>query len=104
MKRFFKASLLISALAFSSTAVSKNHSVIIEGMQFNPNALTIASGDTVDWVNKDIVPHTATSTSKEFNSAVIQSGGTWRHAFKKPTSIDYACSLHPTMKAKLTVK
>src|SRR2546423_277336 len=31
-------------------------------MEFHPAVLTVAAGDTVVWVNRDIVPHTATAT------------------------------------------
>ena len=102
MTRILKASVLTALLAFSLNVEAKTHSVVIEGMQFNPAALTIAVGDTVEWVNKDILPHTA--TSKEWNSGVIQSEQTWKHTFKKAVLLEYACSLHPTMKAKLTAK
>ena len=39
----------------------KTHTVTIEAMRFQPETLTVAAGDTIVWVNKDVVPHTATS-------------------------------------------
>jgi len=39
------------------------HTVTIEGMQFRPQALSVALGDTVVWVNKDLVAHTARRAS-----------------------------------------
>ena len=49
----------------------KTHTVTIEGMRFQPEMLTVERGDTIVWVNKDIVPHTATSTSGGFDSKDI---------------------------------
>ena len=42
---------------------SKTHTVTVDGMRFQPDDLTVASGDTIVWVNKDLVAHTATSES-----------------------------------------
>ena len=35
---------------------AKTHTVTIEGMRFQPEVLTVARGDTIVWVNKDLVP------------------------------------------------
>ena len=40
----------------------------MENMRFQPQSLTVARGDTVVWVNKDLVPHTATSKAGGFDS------------------------------------
>lgn len=92
-----------SSVAFGKTKAA-THTVIIEGMKFNPDSLSIHPGDTVIWVNKDIVPHTATGLAREFNSGEIQAEHSWKHRFTKPGEISYACSFHPTMKAALSVK
>src|SRR5690348_11535731 len=38
--------------------------VVIDNFAFRPAKLTIAAGTKVTWVNRDDVPHTATSTQK----------------------------------------
>ena len=40
----------------------RRHVVEIRGMAFHPAVLEIHRGDTVVWVNRDFVPHTATGT------------------------------------------
>ena len=55
-------------LAAGERPESKTHTVTIEGMRFQPERLTVARGDTVVWVNKDLVPHTATSEAGGFDS------------------------------------
>ena len=52
--------------------------VIMEGMVFQPDVITVASGDTVVWVNKDMVPHSATSAAAGFDSKVIPANTSWR--------------------------
>jgi plastocyanin len=85
-------------------AKSKTHTVTIEGMRFQPDSLTIARGDTVVWVNKDVMPHTATSEGGSFDSQIIQSEKSWKFTARKKGEFDYTCTFHPTMKAMLHVK
>lgn len=82
----------------------QTHTVIIEGMRFQPAALTVAAGDTIVWINKDLVPHTATSAAGDFDSKDIQSSGSWRYKVSTKGDFAYICTFHPTMKAMLRVK
>jgi plastocyanin len=83
---------------------SQTHTVTIEGMRFQPEVLTVAPGDTVVWVNKDLVPHTATSKTGGFDSKDIQADKSWRYAIQTTGEFAYICTFHPTMKAMLRVK
>jgi plastocyanin len=60
----FALSLMWCTVALTGREHRKStiHTVTIEGMKFQPEELTVASGDVVVWVNKDPVAHTATST------------------------------------------
>ena len=82
----------------------KAHTVTIEGTSFQPEQLTISPGDTVVWVNKDPFPHTATSTTGAFDSGNIAPGKSWKFRATKKGELAYVCTLHPTMKARLTVE
>ena len=82
----------------------KTHTVTIEGMRFQPEVLTVAPGDTIVWVNKDIVPHTATSKTGSFDSKLIQADKSWRYTIHKKGDFAYICTFHPTMKAMLRVE
>ena len=83
---------------------SKTHTVTIEGMRFQPEVLTVSPGDTVVWVNKDLVPHTATSKEGGFDSKDIQADKSWRYTIQTTGEFAYICTFHPTMKAMLRVK
>jgi plastocyanin len=105
--RRLASALLLLACSLSAGAAQpatkpKIHTVKIEGMLFVPAALTIKPGDTVVWVNTDIVEHTATATA--FDSKMIAAGKQWKHTFKSKGSFDYACKYHPPMKGTLTVR
>jgi plastocyanin len=84
-------------------AKPKTHTVTIEGMRFQPESLTVARGDTVVWVNKDLVPHTVTSEGGNFDSQDIQADKSWRLTVRKTGEYAYICTFHPTMKARLHV-
>ncbi|MBB6611588.1 cupredoxin domain-containing protein [Pontibacter sp. Tf4] len=79
------------------------HTIRISQMQFNPATLTVHKGDTIVFVNKDIVTHDATEISgKAWKSPALASGDSWRMAATK--SAAFYCSFHPVMKGKIVVK
>jgi plastocyanin len=99
------ASIVCTAgLAASERARPKTHTVTIENMRFQPEALTVTRGDTIVWVNKDLVPHTVTSEKGDFDSRMIQAGKSWRYTVRTKGEFAYVCTYHPTMKAILRVK
>jgi len=65
---------------------------------------TVAPGDTIVWVNKDLVPHTATSKTGGFDSKGIEADESWSYTIRKTGDCAYICTFHPTMKAMLRVK
>lgn len=80
------------------------HTIVIEGMQFVPDTLEAKPGDTVEWHNKDIVPHNATADNRGFQSPTIAPNGKWKYKVRKKGEYTYLCTLHPVMKAKLIVR
>ena len=96
----------VAAAAFSIAALAaaaETHTVTIESLQFKPAVLTVRQGDTVVWVNRDVVPHTAT-TKPTFDSGEIAAGRSWKMVANKKGRYDYICTVHPTMKATLVVE
>jgi|SRR5687768_9535539 plastocyanin len=102
------ALILIFGAAVSLTAASsksKTHTVNMENMKFDPAELTVKAGDTIVWVNKDLVPHTATSAAKGlFDSGFMEAGQSWKYKVKGKGDVAYICTFHPTMKGLLRVK
>ncbi|MEO8199872.1 MAG: plastocyanin/azurin family copper-binding protein [Gemmatimonadota bacterium] len=102
------ASLLatgLSAATFLSAGTDPKHRYEIEirGMAFHPADLTIAPGDTVVWVNRDIFPHSATHKSL-WDTGTLTTGDSGRFIAQSRGEATYACTLHPTMTGKLLVK
>ena len=97
--------LLGPALVMGQTpSVPATTVVTIENVQFSPQTVSVHRGDRIQWVNKDLFPHTVTATNKAFDSGSIPAGGTWTYVAAKSGEFAYACTFHPTMKGSLTVK
>ncbi|HET7098483.1 MAG TPA: cupredoxin family copper-binding protein [Casimicrobiaceae bacterium] len=79
------------------------HTVVMDGVKYTPEALTIKRGDTVVWVNKDPFPHTVTAKGA-FDSRDIASGKSWRWTARKTGDYAYTCTLHPNMNGTLKVE
>jgi plastocyanin len=71
------------------------HTVTIDGARFSPADLILNVGDSVVWVNKDILAHTATTSTPGFDSKVIQPGKSWRYTVRRKGEFPYTCVFHP---------
>jgi len=80
------------------------HTVTIDGSRFEPETLSVVAGDTVVWVNKDLVAHTATSKAGAFDSGLIAPGKSWKYSTRRAGNFAYTCTYHPTMNGTLRVK
>ena len=81
------------------------NSIGIDNFAFEPKALTVKTGTTVTWVNRDDVPHLIISSTGKFpNSKVLDTNQQHSATFGTPGEYPYFCSLHPTMVGKLIVK
>jgi len=87
---------------FHSGAVKPvTHTVVIDASSYQPARLVVHRGDTVVWVNKDLIPHTATATSKVFDSKALAAGASWRLTVTASGPTDYRCLFHPTMAGRI---
>lgn len=83
--------------------VSRHH-VVIQALLFDPESLTVALGDTVQWDNHDIVPHTATSALGLWESGNIAPDSSWSTVIHQVGTLPYACRYHPTMTATIITR
>ena len=96
--------VLQAGVGFPALAAAETHTVVMEGVAFVPQTLTVKPGDVVMWVNKDLFPHTATAQHREFDSGEISPNKAWKYTAKQAGTFPYICTLHPTMKGTLVVK
>ncbi len=82
------------------------YQVVIDNFSFSPPTLTVRAGTTVTWINRDDVPHTATSTAKpkRFDSGALDTDGRYAHTFTEPGTYPYYCAVHPKMTGEIIVK
>ena len=78
--------------------------VTIKNFDFQPMAVNIAVGGQVIWKNLDGEPHTVTSTDGSFRSEALDEGDSYAFRFTKPGVYAYICTIHPRMRATVTVK
>lgn len=97
--------LLYDAAAAEPVAARKpaTHTVLIDGVKYVPETLTVKRGDTIVWINKDPFPHTVTSTGA-FDSHSIAAGKSWKLKPGKAGDYAYVCTLHPNMTGQLKVE
>lgn len=82
----------------------RTHTVEIREMEFHPGELRVSPGDTVVWINRDIVPHTATDPDSAWTSPPLSQGDRWRTVARALGTGTYICAFHPVMEAGLIVE
>ena len=89
----------------SPAPVPRRHVIEIRGMAFEPTELTVMRGDTVVWINRDIVPHTATASGAGgWDTGTLSQAESGRVVMRKAGRVPYFCQLHPTMRGRLIVR
>ena len=95
--------LVIAPLGLASvSAHAATIQIVMDKLVFEPAETAAKVGDTIEWINKDILAHTATATGGEWN-VVIAPKKTEKLVLQKAGTVDYYCKYHPNMKARLTV-
>jgi plastocyanin len=74
----------------------------MENLEIAPAEASAKVGDTVEWVNKDVLAHTATARNGDFD-VMLQPKKSGTFVLKKAGANDYYCRFHPNMKARLIV-
>lgn len=80
------------------------HRIRIEQFRFEPAITTVRPGDTLVFVNADVVPHTATAVDSTWDSGTIAPGGRWSTVVQKEWAQSYFCRFHPTMRGTLSLQ
>ncbi len=93
------------ATTASSSSASSSGGVTIKasGFAFNPPSVTVKKGQKVTWTNSDSAPHNVTSSDGTIKSKDFTNGQSFTYTATKPGTFHYICTIHPQMKATLTV-
>ena len=107
-RRIWYALGWLAVLARTGTACgtasrARRYEVDIRNLNFVPDTLVVAKGDTAAWTNHDIVPHTVTA-DREWDSGAVPNGGTFSWVAARAGAFHYRCAYHPTMVASVIVR
>lgn len=108
----FCAAICVWVLLNSCNQSNKNNAdamqpkvdtVVIQNMKFTPDTISINKGDTLVFVNKDIVEHNIVALpDSAWMSTRLKMGTTWK--ISPTVSTDYFCNIHVVMKGRINVK
>ena len=87
----------------AEAADGRAHVIEIRKLEFNPPALEVEPGDTIIWINHDLVPHTVTADDKSWDSPTLETGDEWLMVVRDGMLESYFCRFHPSMKAELRI-
>ena len=79
------------------------HRVVIEKFAFVPARLTVRPGDTIEWINADLAPHTATARDRTWDTGSLGKGANAGIVATIPGRLDYFCRFHPHMAGEIIV-
>lgn len=71
---------------------------------FTPREVRIRAGQSVEWINRDPVVHTATANDNSWGSELLQEGGRYVRRFDQPGRYPYKCLPHPMMTGVVIVE
>jgi plastocyanin len=98
--RIFGALVLV---VMAGAARAEVIQVKIDKVTYGPAEISAHVGDTVEWVNSDIVAHTATARNGAWDLMIMPN--TKKSVILKAAgTVDYYCKFHPTMKGQITVE
>jgi plastocyanin len=90
-----------SLVATTNSVHSKVIQVTINELKFSPGEVQAKVGDTIEWINKDVIAHTATARGRW--DVMIPPNGTGRVVLKRAGQAAYYCRFHPNMTANITI-
>jgi plastocyanin len=86
-----------------SSGVGQNK-IEIKDFAFNPQTITVKSGEKITWINRDEEPHTVVSVGKQFKkSSALDTDQTYTIVAGAPGTYSYFCSVHPKMTGTIVV-
>ncbi len=90
----FTVGFVLAAPALPARA-AQNHLITMTDYAFTPQFLTIATGDTVQWVNNGAAAHTATSNTSAWTNVILSPTQTSAMIpINAPGTYDYYCLYH----------
>jgi amicyanin len=88
-----------------AAVVDNKNKIEIKDFAFNPPTITVKSGETITWINRDEEPHTIVSVEKQFKkSPALDTDQQYTVTAGAPGTYSYFCSVHPKMTGTIVVE
>jgi plastocyanin len=94
---------LLRTVPSPAAAAAHTYTVIMDKMKFGPLPANLRKGDTIIWVNRDFIRHTATAADHSFD-VDLPAGAKGKTILNHSGAIPFTCRFHPGMKGVLQVK
>lgn len=99
--RFLAAFAMAAGTLAAMPARADTIRIIIDKLVFAPAEIAAKVGDTIAWVNRDGLAHTA--TVKGGWDVRIPPNKTASFVLKKAGDVEYYCRFHPNMKGRIAI-
>lgn len=78
--------------------------VNLRDVAFRPDTVWISVGDSVTWVNGDLLEHTVEAEDSSWSSGLLAAGQRYARVFGEPGEFPYVCGPHPHMRGIVIVR
>lgn len=99
------ASVLAAAVACGAAVVKADSTrieIAMRGNSFGPRRAEVSVGDTVVWINKDIVRHDAVKPGL-FDSGELRGGESYQWIAADTGVVQYRCTIHQRMRGEIRI-
>ena len=101
----FSVLALAGEMKDTGTSGVGQNKIEIKDFAFNPQTITVKSGEKITWINRDEEPHTVVSVEKQFKkSTALDTDQEFTVVAGYPGTYTYFCSVHPKMTGTILVK
>lgn len=99
------AFLVLGELTFGPLGAADKPAATVhmKNSAYAPDPVSVAVGQSVEFVNDDDMPHTVTANDKSFDSGNLDAGKTWTYTFTKAGTFTYGCAYHAWMHGTIKV-
>ena len=103
------SSLFLSAIAGEMKGAdsigARGNRIEIKDFAFNPQTITVKSGEKITWINRDDEPHTIVSVEKQFKkSSALDTDQEFTITAGAAGTYTYYCSVHPKMTGTIVIE
>jgi plastocyanin len=93
----------MALLVMTAPSGAATITIVMENLVIAPAEVSAKVGDTIEWVNKDVVAHTATAQQGGDFDVMLPAKKNGSLVLNKAGTFPYYCRFHPNMKATLVV-